>query len=153
MEYTYEVVSNKDVNSAGYNKYRNIVGVEEYHAGQADKISGLEVKDEKTLVIHFKEMKPEMKFPGSGYVIGKVMPYHYLKGIPFDQLASSDKLQKILYSMDHSRSKTWSRVNRSNGSLISIMGAKSQIYLRSRSKWSILVTLPRRCALINMMFC
>lgn len=94
MEYTYEVVSNKDVNSAGYNKYRNIVGVEEYHAGQADKISGLEVKDEKTLVIHFKEMKPEMKFPGSGYVIGKVMPYHYLKGIPFDQLASSDKLQK-----------------------------------------------------------
>ncbi|MDE6376692.1 MAG: oligopeptide ABC transporter substrate-binding protein [Ligilactobacillus sp.] len=94
MEYTYEVVANKDISYGGYDQLSDIVGVEEYHAGKADKISGIEVKDEKTLVVHFKEMRPEMKFPGSGYLIGKVMPYHYLKDIPFDKLASSDQLTK-----------------------------------------------------------
>ncbi|WP_304651891.1 ABC transporter substrate-binding protein [uncultured Ligilactobacillus sp.] len=94
MEYTYEVVANKDISYGSYDQIKDIVGVEEYHEGKADKISGLEVKDERTLVLHFKEMRPEMKFLGSGYIIGKVMPYHYLKDIPFDKLTSSEQLTK-----------------------------------------------------------
>ncbi len=95
IAYTYEVIANPATNSGDYDdRSRDVVGMEEYHEGKADNISGVEVKDEKTCVIHFKEMKPEMKFPGSGYVLGEVMPYHYLKDVPFDKLASSDKIQK-----------------------------------------------------------
>lgn len=95
LEYTYEVAANSAANSASYNaQLRTIEGIEEYHDGKADKISGLEVKDKKTLVIHFKEFEPEIKFPNAGYVLSTAMPYHYLKDVPFDKLASSDKLQK-----------------------------------------------------------
>ncbi|WP_304651890.1 ABC transporter substrate-binding protein [uncultured Ligilactobacillus sp.] len=95
MEYTYKVVADPATNSGDYDdKMRDIVGMEEYHDGKANDISGVEIKDEKTCVVHFKEMKPDMKFPSSGYVLGVVMPYHYLKDVPFDQLASSDKIQK-----------------------------------------------------------
>ena len=95
MAYTYEVVANPATNSGYYDdKVRDVVGVEEYHDGKADKISGIEVKDEKTCVLHFKGMRPEMEFVNSGYIIGKVMPYHYLKDVPFDKLVASDKLQK-----------------------------------------------------------
>lgn len=95
LEYTYEVAANSAANSASYNaQLRTIEGIEEYHDGKADKISGLEVKDRKTLVIHFKEFEPEIKFPNAGYVLSTAMPYHYLKDVPFDKLASSDKLQK-----------------------------------------------------------
>lgn len=95
MAYTYEVVANPATNSGDYDdKVRDVIGVEEYHDGKADKISGIEVKDEKTCVLHFKEMRPEIEFVNSGYIIGKVMPYHYLKDVPFDKLVASDKLQK-----------------------------------------------------------
>lgn len=93
--YAYEIQANKDSNSPYYNEMlENIVGVKEYHEGKADKISGLEEKDSKHLLIHFKELTPAAEYAGSGYVANVAYPYHYLKDVPFDKLVSSDKVRK-----------------------------------------------------------
>ena len=93
--YTYEVIANKQTDSTSYtDQVKDIEGMEEYHNGQSDHISGVEEKDNKTVVLHYKKMTPDMYFLGSGYVADIVEPYHYLKDVPFDQLASSDKVQK-----------------------------------------------------------
>lgn len=93
--YTYKLIANKATNSLTYDEEKkNIVGMEEYREGKSQEISGLEVKDPKTLVVHFKRMVPQMQFVGSSYLIRTVEPSHYLKDIPFDKLASSDQIQK-----------------------------------------------------------
>ena len=93
--YAYEIQANKDSNSPYYNEMlENIEGVKEYHEGKADKITGLEEKDSKHLLIHFKELTPAAEYAGSGYVANVAYPYHYLKDIPFDKLVSSDKVRK-----------------------------------------------------------
>ncbi len=38
-----------------------IEGMEEYHAGKADKISGIKVVDPKTISITYKEVNPSLK--------------------------------------------------------------------------------------------
>ena len=38
--------------------FKNVVGMEEYHDGKADSVSGLEKVDDYTVKIHFKEMSP-----------------------------------------------------------------------------------------------
>ena len=84
IEYTYKVVANSATDSGSYNaQLRKVVGIEDYHAGKTDKISGLEVKDLKTMVIHFTDMEPEMKFPNAGFIVSSLLPYHYLKDVPF----------------------------------------------------------------------
>ena len=40
---------------------KNVVGMEEFHAGKADKISGLEKVDDQTVVIHLKEVYPALE--------------------------------------------------------------------------------------------
>ena len=93
--YAYEIQANKDSNSPYYNEMlENIEGVKEYHEGKADKITGLEEKDSKHLLIHFKELTPAAEYAGSGYVANVAYPYHYLKDVPFDKLVSSDKVRK-----------------------------------------------------------
>jgi peptide/nickel transport system substrate-binding protein len=93
--YAYEIQANKDSNSPYYNEMlENIEGVKEYHEGKADKITGLEEKDSKHLLIHFKELTPAAEYAGSGYVANVAYPYHYLKDVSFDKLVSSDKVRK-----------------------------------------------------------
>lgn len=95
LVFAYEIIANKESGSARYtDQLANIVGMEEYHAGKADAISGLEVKDDKTLVVHFKEMAPTMGTSGAGYIWEYAEPYHYLKDVAMKDLASNDKLRK-----------------------------------------------------------
>ena len=95
LVFAYEIIANKESGSARYtDQLANIVGMEEYHAGKADAISGLEVKDDKTLVVHFKEMAPTMGISGAGYIWEYAEPYHYLKDVAMKDLASNDKLRK-----------------------------------------------------------
>lgn len=95
VAYAYEVVTNKDSGSPYYNDdLEKIVGVKEYHAGQTDKIAGLEEVDDKHLVMHFNEMTPSIEYVGSGYLFDSAEPYHYLKDVPFDKLEQSDKLHQ-----------------------------------------------------------
>ena len=95
LSFAYEIVANKAVGSSHYSEeLENIEGMREYHNGTANKISGLEEKDDKTLVIHFKKMKPTMTTTGSGYILESAEPSHYLKNVAMKDLVASDKLRK-----------------------------------------------------------
>jgi peptide/nickel transport system substrate-binding protein len=97
-EYAYEILANKDAKSQRYStSLADLVGLEEYHEGRASTISGLEMPDGengRTVVLHFKEMKPGMHISGNGYIWETAAPYHYLKDVPFSKLISSDKIRK-----------------------------------------------------------
>lgn len=93
--YAYEIQANKDSNSLYYNEMlENIEGVKEYHAGKAGKITGLEEKDSKHLLIHLKKLTPAAEYAGSGYLLNVAYSYHYLKDVLFAKLAQSDKVRK-----------------------------------------------------------
>jgi peptide/nickel transport system substrate-binding protein len=90
LVFAYEVICNKDYEGFRYNKtFTNIIGVEEYHAGEADKISGLELsKDEMTLVIHFKEFYPSILVGGFW---NNPIPRHYYEQVPIKDMAAHAK--------------------------------------------------------------
>lgn len=97
-EYAYEIIANKDSNSQRYTTaLTNLEGLEEYHNGTANTISGIEMPDGENgrkIVLHMKEMKPGMEYSGNGYFWESAVPYHYLKDVPFNKLESSDKIRK-----------------------------------------------------------
>lgn len=98
LEYPYEILANKKTNAQRYSsQFEEIEGMKEYHEGKASSISGIEMPDGengRTIVIHYKELKPGMKFSGNGYFWEGAAPYHYLKNIPFNKLQSSDEIRK-----------------------------------------------------------
>jgi peptide/nickel transport system substrate-binding protein len=98
VEYAYEIIANKSSKSSRYtDSLQNIKGMAEYHAGTAKTISGITEPDGdngKTVVLHFKQMKPGMKQSGNGYIWESAEPYHYLKDVAFSDLAKSDKVRK-----------------------------------------------------------
>ena len=97
LAFVYEVIANKDSGSVYYDEdIGSIVGMEQYHNGQADQISGLQIKDDKHLLIHYKEMTPAMEYAGSGYLWNDALPYHYLKDVPMSKLASSEQARHPL---------------------------------------------------------
>lgn len=146
-------MANSATNSGSYNaQLRKVVGIEDYHAGKTDKISGLEVKDLKTMVIHFTDMEPEMKFPNAGFIVSSLLPYHYLKDVPFDKLASSDKVQKDPLFYGPFKIKNMVRGQSVSWVPNEYYGVNGLMFLRSTLKWSLVVKQQQRCELINMIF-
>ena len=95
MAFVYEIIANKDSTSEYYSDaLETIMGMKEYHEGKADKISGLQIKDSKHLLIHYKKMTPAMEYVDSGYLYNDSQPYHYLKDVPMSKMAQSDKVRK-----------------------------------------------------------
>lgn len=98
LEYPYEILANKKTQAQRYDStLEEIEGMKEYHEGKAKAISGIEMPDGekgRTIVIHYKELKPGMYFSGNGYFWESAAPYHYLKDVPFDKLQSSDQIRK-----------------------------------------------------------
>ena len=95
VEYAYEIIANPASKSNRYtDSLKNIKGMEEYHAGKSDTISGITMPDKYTVVLHFKQMTPGMQTSGSGYIWENAEPYEYLKDVPFSKLQSSDKVRK-----------------------------------------------------------
>ena len=98
LEYPYEILANKKTKAQRYSsQLEEIEGVKEYHQGKSKIISGIEMPDGdngRTVVLHFKEMKPGMLYSGNGYFWEGAAPYHYLKNIPFEKLQSSDQIRK-----------------------------------------------------------
>lgn len=90
LVYAYEVICNKDYDGFRFDEtFRNIKGVEKYHAGKADTISGLELSGDKmTLVIHFKEFYPSILVGGFWTA---PIPRHYYKDIAVKDMASDEK--------------------------------------------------------------
>ena len=92
--YSYEIIGHKDYTGVRYDSnFRNIVGMEEYHDGSADSISGIKKVDDKTLTIEYKEMNPGMQQAGGG-IWSYAAPKHVLKDIPVKDLESSDVVRK-----------------------------------------------------------
>ncbi len=97
-EYAYEIIANKESKSQRYTAaLADLVGLQEYHEGKSNKISGIEMPDGENgrkVVLHFKTMKPGMNTSGNGYIWEAAAPYHYLKDVKFKDLMLSDKIRK-----------------------------------------------------------
>ena len=88
--FAYQAIGNKDYTGVRYDDdYKNVIGMEEYHDGKADSVSGLEKVDDYTVKIHFKEMSPSMQLAG-GSVCAYIMPKHIFKDIPEAEWEKSD---------------------------------------------------------------
>lgn len=90
--FVYNCIANKDYTGVRYDSdYQNVVGIEEYHDGKANTISGLKKIDDKTLQVTFKEFYPGILW-GAGLTYN-VEPEHYLKDVPLKDMESSDKVR------------------------------------------------------------
>ena len=91
--YSYEVIGHPDYTGIRYDgTFQNVVGMEEYHSGEADTISGIIQVDDVTVEIEFQEVSPSMLQAGGG-VWSYAMPKHYLEDVPVAELASSEKIR------------------------------------------------------------
>src|SRR5699024_9955793 len=68
-----------------------IEGYEEYQSGDADEISGIEVKDDKTAVFHYKELAPSLT---AGGFWAYLFPEHYYEGVEVKDMSASDQTRK-----------------------------------------------------------
>ena len=92
--YSYDIIGHKDYTGIRYDEtFTNIIGMDEYHAGKSDTISGIKKVDDKTITIEYKEVSPTMLQAGGG-VWSYAAPKHVLKDIPVKDLESSDAVRK-----------------------------------------------------------
>ena len=88
--FTYEFIGSKNYDGVRYDENAaNIIGMEEFHEGKADKISGLEKVDDQTVKIHLKEVYPALELGGNA-ILGNIMPKHIFKDMTYDQAIASD---------------------------------------------------------------
>ncbi len=90
LVFAYEVICNKDYGGFRFNEtFANVIGVEEYHSGKADTISGLKLsEDGMALVIHFKEFYPSIL---AGGFWTNPIPRHYYGDIAVKDMAADGK--------------------------------------------------------------
>lgn len=93
--FAHEVIGHPDYTGIRYGEdFTNIVGMEEFKAGEADSISGLELSDdEMSVTIQYKEFNPKMRQAGGG-VWGYASPRHYLEDIPVAELESHERVRQ-----------------------------------------------------------
>lgn len=92
--YPYEVIGNKEYTGIRYDDdFMNIVGMDEYHNGEADTISGIKKVDNQTIEVTYKEMNPGM-LQLSGGVYTNAMPKYIFKDIPIKDQEKSDAVRK-----------------------------------------------------------
>ncbi|ALS02204.1 peptide ABC transporter substrate-binding protein [Enterococcus silesiacus] len=92
--YPYEVIGNKDYTGIRYDDdFMNVVGMDEYHDGKADAISGIKKVDDQTIEVTYKEMNPGM-LQLSGGVYTSAIPKHVFKDIPIKDQEKSDAVRK-----------------------------------------------------------
>ena len=93
LEYPFYVVGHPDYTGVRYDDTEDgrIVGMNEYHAGETDTISGITLPDELTMVVQYDPLTPATQW-GSGQRAA-LMPYHYLKDIPVADLEASDEIR------------------------------------------------------------
>lgn len=92
--FSYEVIGHKDYTGIRYdNNFTNIVGMEDYHAGKSDTISGITKENDRTVKIQYKEVHPGMMQVGGG-VWSSALPKHAFEGIEVKDMESSDAVRK-----------------------------------------------------------
>ncbi|MCZ0703631.1 peptide/nickel transport system substrate-binding protein [Natronobacillus azotifigens] len=90
--FAHEVIGDPDYDGPRYGQtFTSIEGMEEYHAGEADTISGMEVIDEKTLKITYANFTPSLLSSGIWtYPLAK----HIFEDIPVADMSSSDAVRR-----------------------------------------------------------
>ena len=92
--FSYEIIGHKDYTGIRYDDtFRNVIGMEEYHDGKADTISGIKKVDDKTVEIEYKKVEPSMLQAGGG-VYSYAAPKHTLEGVAIKDMESSDQVRK-----------------------------------------------------------
>lgn len=90
--FAYEVIGDPKYDGVRYGAdFTNVVGMDEYHEGKADKISGIEVVDAKTLKITYKQSTPSLLTGGIwNYPLAK----HIFGEMPVDKISSSPEVRE-----------------------------------------------------------
>lgn len=92
--FSYEVIGDKDYTGIRYDSnFINVVGMEDYHAGKTETISGITKENDKTVKIQYKEVHPGM-LQVDGGVWGSALPKHAFEGIAVKDMESSDPVRK-----------------------------------------------------------
>ncbi|WP_273340266.1 oligopeptide ABC transporter substrate-binding protein [Alloiococcus otitis] len=93
--FAHEVIGDPDYTGIRYgDEFTNIEGMEEFKAGEADSISGLELsEDQMSVTIHYKDFNPKMTQAGGG-VWSYAAPRHYLGDIPAADLESHPNIRE-----------------------------------------------------------
>ena len=92
--YPYYVIGHKDYTGVRYGSdFQNVVGMEEYHAGTTDTISGLKKVDDYTLEVTYKKFSNSM-LQAWGGVSNYLIPKHAYENIPIKEQADSDLMRK-----------------------------------------------------------
>ncbi len=90
IAYSYEVIAHKDYEGMRYTNVNMIEGAEAYNKGEADSISGIEIVDEKTIVLTLTDVAPNTITNLWTYP----MPKHHYDGIEVADLPESDAVRK-----------------------------------------------------------
>lgn len=90
-QFAHEIIGHKDYTGVRYDSsFENIVGMADYHAGKADKISGIEVLNDKQLKITYIESNPSLITGGIwSYPLAK----HIFGNMPIADIASSPEVR------------------------------------------------------------
>lgn len=92
--FSYEVIGSKDYTGIRYDSnFTNIVGMEEYHDGSAETISGITKESDKVVTIQYKEVHPGMMQAGGG-IWSSALPKHAFEGVAIKDMESSDQVRK-----------------------------------------------------------
>lgn len=90
---SFEVIGHKDYDGLRYDAtFENIEGMEEYHAGKADKISGITKNNDHSVTFKLKEIVPQIEQAGNFWTYA--MPKHIFKDIAVKDMPSSDAVRK-----------------------------------------------------------
>jgi len=85
--YAHEVIAHPEYTGVRYDAtIRNVEGIDEYHEGEADEISGLKVIDDYTLEMTFKEATPSLL---AGGIWTYALPRHIFEDIPIAEMEES----------------------------------------------------------------
>lgn len=91
--YSFEIIGHKDYKGIRYSSdMKNIVGMEEYHNGKAETISGITKNDDYSATFQVKEITPSIQQSGGFW--SSATPKHTLKGIPVADMPASDAVRK-----------------------------------------------------------
>jgi peptide/nickel transport system substrate-binding protein len=92
--FAYEVIGHADYTGIRYdNDFTNIIGMEDYHDGKTETISGITAVSDKVVEIEYKELHPGMMQSGGG-VWMSALAKHAFEGIEVKDMESSDPVRK-----------------------------------------------------------
>ncbi|MET3684174.1 peptide/nickel transport system substrate-binding protein [Alkalibacillus flavidus] len=91
--HAYEVIGHPEYTGVRYGTvgFTMIEGMEAYHNGEADEISGIEIHDEKSFTINYERLTPSLL---SGGIWTYALPKHIFEDIPVADMAESDAVRQ-----------------------------------------------------------